>query len=299
MSIGMTLDEAVAKGKGTERPFKCPSHDDNTASATVNVLKGVWFCHACHAKGKVTGKAAPKLEDLMAMMEPERAVRPIAPTYLELFNWIGPKYWDTRLAPWVTWQLQMGEDPITGDATFPVHTASGVLAGVGRRHVDPESKAKRFLYPPNWSASTSLFGLGGRWAQFPVIALLEGAADAAAVWETGCPGFAVYGSGLHLPQVELVARLGAKLILLGFDKDERGEEAVSRAFKQLGRMAEVRRVHWPDRYKDANETPLTRRRDVLERAVAKADYGGRVLPLWDSHVSQTQQKYQRYLQEAA
>lgn len=297
MITGMTLEEAIERGRGTERPFRCPSHDDTMASASVNVLKGVWFCHACHARGKVSGKAAPKISDLLAMMEPEKAVRKIAPSYLELFNWVGEKYWDTRLAPWVTWQLEMGQDPITGDATFPVHTPSGVLAGVGRRHVDPESKQKRFLYPPNWSAATSIFGLSGRWARFPVIMLVEGAADSAAGWETGCPSFGVYGSGLHLPQVELVNRLGPKLILFGFDMDDAGEEAVTRGFKQLAGMAELKRVRWPE--KDANATPTRRRRVAIERTVRSSQYGDGVLPLWDAHVDQKQREYAQHLEEVA
>jgi DNA primase len=34
-----------------ERAFKCPVHGDKVASASVNRGKGVWFCHACGARG--------------------------------------------------------------------------------------------------------------------------------------------------------------------------------------------------------------------------------------------------------
>lgn len=39
-----SLREAIAEGRGTERPFCCPVHDDAHASASVNVEKGVWYC---------------------------------------------------------------------------------------------------------------------------------------------------------------------------------------------------------------------------------------------------------------
>ena len=294
--LGMTLEEAISQGQGIERPFRCPSHDDRQASASVNVLKGVWFCHACQAKGKTTGKAAPKIDDLLALMEPEKAARPYPEAYLEMFLWAGPKYWDTRLPPWLTYALQMGEDPITGDATFPVHTPSGTLAGIGRRHVDAE-KGKRYLYPPHWSAAQSLFGMGGKWRHVDVITLVEGAADTAATMETGCQAFGVYGSGLHLPQIQLLARVQPRLILLGFDMDEAGEKAVSRAFSQLGRMAELKRVYWPEN--DPNECTVEQRSRALLKAVSHAEYGGGVLPLWEANVARMQHQHQRFLEDQA
>jgi len=295
--MGMTLEEAIAKGRGTERPFRCPKHDDHMASATVNVVKGVWFCHACHAKGKTTGKAAPKIDDLLAMMEPEKAAREYPESYLDLFVWVGEKYWDSRLPPWVTYQLGMGQDPLTGDATFPVHTPAGRLAGVGRRHVDPESKQKRYLYPRNWSAAQSLFGFGGQWRRYEVITLVEGAADSASTWETGCPAFGTFGSGLHMPQIDLVARLQPQLVLLGFDMDDAGEEATTRAFAQIGRMATLKRVYWPE--KDPGECTLRQRKEALLRTVTRAGYGDGVVTAWDRQVARSKATYARFVEDAA
>jgi hypothetical protein len=152
MSLGQTLEEVLVSGQGIERPFRCSQHDDRMASASVNVVKQVWYCHACGAKGKVDDKRAPSVEALLALMSPEKAARHYPDAYLELFDWPGPKYWDHRLAPWVTHQLGMGQDPLSGDATFPVYTPAGVLAGVGRRHVT-QDKQTRYLYPKDWSAA--------------------------------------------------------------------------------------------------------------------------------------------------
>ena len=301
---GMTLEEAIATGQGTERPFRCFEHEDSTASASVNIIKMVWYCHACHANGAVDSKRVPKLEELAAMLNPEESCRVYPEAFSELYA--KPNYWHQRFAPWVCWDKGLGEDPFTGDATFPVHTPGGKFAGVGRRRVvdvekpvvvedevvDVEVKKQtRYLYPRNWSASMTLFGLGGRYPSVPVLCLVEGAADATAVWESGCPAFAVYGAGVHLPQRELLARFNPKVILLGFDMDEAGERAVTRAFKDLRGMATLKRVAWTE--KDPGELPIEERRKLLARAVRRADYGVDVVPRWDQYIRDTREAYQR------
>lgn len=294
--VGATLEEALAFGQGTERPFRCTEHDDTLASASVNVLKGVWFCHACQASGRVDNKKPPRIEELQAMLEPEVAVREYPEAWLELFTQPGPKYWDNRFEPWVTHLLRMGHDPFTGDATFPVHTPAGQLAGVGRRHLTEEKQA-RYLYPRRWSASVTLFGTNGLYPALPVVCAVEGAADAASVWEVGCPAVGVYGSGFHMPQVELMVRYRPKLILLGFDMDEAGEKAVTRAFKQLHRIAPLKRVYWPK--KDPADTPRRLRREALLKAVTASQYGVNVIPAWDRFIAEKKREYETFAEEAS
>ncbi|HWO50935.1 MAG TPA: toprim domain-containing protein [Ornithinibacter sp.] len=293
----ISLEEALTNGRGTERPFQCPEHDDKQASASVNVVKGVWFCHACHAKGVTAGKRAPKVEELEAMLEPEAVARKYPAAWQETFlDWESPIYWDARFPRWLTTYLGMGQDPFTGSPTFPVHTASGYFAGVGRRNVDPTAKPK-YKYPAHWSASVSLFGRVNGPEPFPIVALVEGAADAAAVIETGCPALATYGSGLHLPQIELLAQHSPKVVLLGFDMDEAGEGAVSRAFGQIGRMGELVRVKWGK--KDPADTPLERRKADLIRAVGRTGYGSSTTLHWDARVADMHLAFARHLKEIA
>ena len=287
-----TLAEAIAHGQGTERPFRCTVHEDTQASASVNVIKMVWHCFACLASGTVDGKKAPKIEELQAMLEPEKAVRVYPVAYLELFE--DAEYWQSRFAPWVCHAMGLGSDPFTGDATFPVHTPGGLLAGVGRRHLDPET-GTRYLYPKRWSASMTLFGSGGRYPPAPVLVLVEGAADATACWEVGAPGLAVYGSGVHLPQRDLLTRYNPKLILLGFDMDEAGERAVSGAFSTLANIAPMARVRWPA--KDPGECSPIQREMALLNAVSRSGYGGNVISTWQYNVETMKENYARYVEE--
>lgn len=274
MSLGAgdapSLQEAIMQGQGVERPFRCPSHLDNHASASVNVLKMVWVCYACHAKGKVDSKAAPKAEDLLAMLEPEKSVRVKPPSWIEWFGHGG--YWDTRFEPWLNYTLRFGEDPLTADATFPVYTPQGQLAGVGRRN---ERSEQRYKYPYGWSASRALAGYeqAKGWNVLDVLCVGEGAADAGAVMETGCLGVGCYGAGLHLPQIELVARLNPKLVLLGYDADEAGETAARRSAAWLAPIVPTQRVDWRAYGgKDPAEISIEARTMALMNAVSAAPY---------------------------
>jgi hypothetical protein len=290
---GDTLQDALTRGQGIERPFRCEVHEDTLASASVNVLKGVWYCHACHATGSVDTKKAPSLEALEAMMKPEQAVRVYPAAFLELYD--APVYWLTRFPAWVTHAMGLGEDPFTGDATFPVHTPGGLLAGVGRRKQVVEEKASRYLYPRHWSSGSTLFGTAGRYPRLEVLCLVEGAADATSLWEVGCPALAVYGSGLHMPQRELLHRYAPKLILLGFDMDDAGRGGVERAFRMIGRVAPLKTVYWP-RNDPAACDPDQRLRTLLS-TVARAGYGDDVLPRWSENVTAMTKEYERFMED--
>jgi hypothetical protein len=304
-AAGMTLTEALASGQGIERPFRCEAHNDTHASASVNVVKMVWYCYACHESGGVDKKKkAPEIDALLELMiSPDRIGRIYPEAYLRLYD--NPGYWLGRFPAWLCSEMGLGEDPFTGDGIFPVHTGEGRLAGVGRRHLFAEEvgeakikvEGTRYLYPKAWSASQTLFGTRGRWTTHPVIIMVEGAADATAIWEVGAPGFAVYGSGVHLPQVDLVYRMAPKLILLGFDMDEAGEKAVSRAFGDLSRIAPVARVRWPRARKDPAATPYATRKEILHRAVADAGYGD-VVPQWTAWRRDAQLRYDHHLEGA-
>ena len=289
-----TLEEAIAHGQGVERPFRCTQHPDTQASASVNVIKMVWFCHACQATGAVDGKKAPKVADLQAMLNPEEAVRVYPDAYLELFD--DPIYWHTRFPNWVCHAMNLGHDPFSNAGTFPVHTPGGQLAGVGRRYVTDDKHA-RYMYPKRWSAASTLFGTGGKYPGLPVLTLVEGAADATACWEVGAPGLGVYGSGVHLPQRDLIVRYNPKLILLGFDMDDAGNKAVTNAFKILGRIAPMQRVYWP-KNDPADCTPRARLKALLS-AVGRSNYGVNVTDDWDLNIQAMTGNHQRFVEEQA
>lgn len=291
-----SLQEAIDAGQGTERPFRCPEHDDNQASASVNVLKGVWFCYACGAKGSVDGKKAPKVSDLQAMLEQEMACRIYPEAYYELFaNSLGN--FAERFDAATRWAMKLGGDPLTGDAVFPVRTDRGKLAGVGRRKADP-GDGPRYVYPPRWAASRTFFAALHKGDQ--AVVLVEGAADASSLYEAGISALGCYGAGLHLPQFEQLRRLNPKLVLLGFDADEAGQKASGRAWAALKDVVRVAWINWDkEGVKDPAELAMGQRQHAVLRSVGRDGYGpwkepeskpaARVTALHDAH--------ERYLEE--
>jgi DNA primase len=300
MADGWTLDDALNFGQGTERPFRCPEHDDTNASASVNVLKGVWVCYACQASGTVKDKKAPTAAQLAAMLNPEQACRIYPESWLDLFNL--PRHWGERFPGWVCYYLGLGDDPFTGDATFPVRTPEGKLAGIGRRMANPED-GPRYKYPTRWSASRTMGGYDRVVNTDPVGILVEGYADMASCREFGSDTFAVFGSGLHAPQVELVRRTNKKVWLLGFDMDEAGERAVGMAYDTLApEYTHVVRVEWPE--KDPADCTVAQRKEAVLTAlktVGGKPYGSlqELERVWDSNTQLGEQAYQEWLKEVA
>lgn len=280
----VTLDDALANGRGNERPFCCPVHGDTTASASVNVLKGVWFCYACSARGVVGKKTAPSADLLAAMLEPEKAARHYPEAYLEIFDPLVaddlPKtHWRTRFPDWLVHTARLGHDPVTGDATFPVRTPLGRLAGVGRRQ---EVGQPRYRFPAGWSASRTLHGYSSR--RSPVWVLVEGAADQCSLVEIGVPALGCYSAGLHIPQLEMLMRRSPKLVALAFDNDKAGDSAAARAEEVLTKICDTVRVQWPD--KDPAASSPDARAEVLAH-VGLEQY----LPEWRNQAEAMKRTY--------
>lgn len=296
LSNAPTLAQVLIDGQGTERPFRCPdpNHMDTHASASVNVIKGVWFCYGCGAKGKVDSKAAPSALDLMAMSQPEQACRVYPESWLAWFG--AGYYWADRFPLWVCRMMSLGQDPMNLRATFPVRTAQGKLAGVGQRN---DSSEARYLYPAHWAASRSLHGfdtartLG---ADLSVITLVEGAADATAGWEVAMPTFGCYGAGIHQPQIELLAQISPKLVLLGFDADEAGVKATDRTIEALQNNYETATIDWSTvGAKDPADTSCEGRLEAISEAVASSRYGRNsdAMTTWTAAAHTYEQRYDK------
>lgn len=242
MSTTITLADALATGRGVERPFCCPEHNDRVASASVNTLKGVWFCYACSAHGTVA-EHVPTVEEALAVLAGDLAPRVLAEAWLDVFDADhASPYWVARYGIKVAAANRTGTDPATGAPTYPLRDAGGQLWGVVSRHEDQDSK---YRYPWNTSTSRTLYG-PLKAAQ--VVVLVEGASDRMALEAAGIPpGWSVvgcFGAGLHHPQVALVAGMAPKVVLGAFDDDPAGRLANHRAKIALAQVAPVVSTRW-------------------------------------------------------
>lgn len=237
-----SIQQALARGRGRERAFRCPVHDDRHASASVNVAKGLWVCYSCGAKGTVDSVIESEGvrfgEDIEELLGHEQRV------YTEpwLDQYANPKlpvhpYWLSRFTEVAARRFKLGYDHDKGSPCYPIRTPNGSVLGVVRRQLDRDPK---YLYPRGVNKSSLLFGYEQGASDYVV--LVEGALDAVACWEAGHPAFGIYGSLLHEDQMALLARTGVTRVIEALDNDRPGRVAVEGRVTDEGvRLPGIRR----------------------------------------------------------
>jgi hypothetical protein len=233
------------------------------ASASVNVLKGVWYCYACAAHGTIADHV-PTVEEALAILAGSVPTRVLPEAWLDLFDADhASPYWVKRYGIEVASANRCGTDPETGVPTYPLRDSEGRLWGVVSR---TEGSGQKYRYPWNTSTSRTLYGAPGA---ANVVVLVEGASDVMACQESGIPDdwavLGTFGAGLHYPQIALVAARNPKVILAAFDDDEAGYKATERAKASLEAVAPVLSHPWSRMggAKDAGAGPASDRIRVL------------------------------------
>jgi hypothetical protein len=215
---------------------------------------GLWLCFTCNARGNIktlmklldvkrlvesadTSDILAKLEDIekgAAEGQPERVYEE---TYLRRFQF-PTDYWGPcpqdrdvpgclgaigcKLHRWYTpdtvQTFQLGYDPMENAATIPIRTVSGTLLGVIRRYLGDDTPFK-YKYPAGFKRSHHMFGswLVEQDPGVTTVAVVEGAADAMAVWQAGRAALGQYGSTISRPQIRLMRRLGVVDVTLLYD----------------------------------------------------------------------------------
>lgn len=271
-----TLDEVLATGRGIERSFKCPVHGDTHASASVNVLKGVWVCYACGAHGKTGEEIIPELDHIMDILAGITKPRTFTEAWLDMFDahYTSP-YWADRFGSDVAYANRCGTDPIGGDPTYPMRSPDGDVWGVVIRN----GGTPKYLYPLGVSAATTLYG-----ERHPaeVVVLVEGAADVMAIEQAGIPETWVvlgcYGAGTHIPQISLIADCGPKLVICAFDDDDAGRNAMTRTQTQLVDVAPTLSHHWSTiGVNDPADAPVADRVTAINNTIKESKYAKHAL----------------------
>lgn len=240
-----TLQQAISTGKGTERSFNCHVHPDRNASASVNVIKGLWVCYACGAKGKVDGPIDIDphvlLQNVTELLEAEE-ITPYPEAWLALYT--GPsEYWEQRFTAATITHFQLGFDPVKEMACYPLRSASGAIHGLVHRNSDFTSKRK-YRYPYGVDITNYLFNYHP--AHREVVVLVEGAADAMALWEVGIEAFGIYGTRPSREQLELIFKVDPKRVVLAFDQDSSGRRATAEVIDMAHRWVDIAVAEWPE-----------------------------------------------------
>ena len=268
----ITLQQALSTGRGIERPFCCPAHDDSNASASVNTLKGVWYCYACHAHGTLEDHV-PSIEQAIAILAGTQPPRVYTESWLDMYDahHVSP-YWKQRVGHDTAEANRCGTDPITGAPTYPLRDSDGRVTGVVTRH--DNGVGPKYKYPYGTATSRTLFG---RLVYSRVVVLVEGAGDVMALQQSSLPdgwtALGCYGAGLHHVQAQIVARLDPKVVIAAFDDDPAGQAANERAQRALSKIAPVVSHPWGKvGGKDAAEAPPAERIKSLRRSLTSSGH---------------------------
>lgn len=268
-----SLDEALTGPGGTERPFHCPVHADKHASASVNVISGLWICYTCGAKGKAGNGYTVNPDALLSYLKgaQKRHEQHYFPeSWLNLYTAGDPhEYWRGRFSEQACEHFQLGYDEESESATYPLRDAGGYLLGVVRRPLPPDWDGGKYIYPRHIDVTKYLFNYT-QYERRPVALLVEGAADAIACWEAGFEAYAIYGSRMSEDQAQLLRRVSTMRVFCAFDMDEAGDKAYLGAKNLLPDMS-VERVMLPEGAKDIAEVELVWRTALLRDRVGKPD----------------------------
>lgn len=231
---------------GEEADCRCVFHEDSNPSMRFNMESGLFYCHACHAKGNIgtltrhLGIASldtseyrlREVHEILRKLDMGTSNTRYLPESSLARYQIPTSYWeeDRQLSLRVIDQFKLGADPMGEYVTIPMRTMNGDLLGVIKRFLSPDADV-RYKYPRGMKKSHHLFGAWqvARARNAKTVVLTEGSIDAMKVWQAGWPGLAILGSEVSEEQIRVLQSLDARRVILFFDNDRAGKECASHA----------------------------------------------------------------------
>jgi DNA primase len=265
----LDLESAILQGDGIERSYVCQNHPDHNASASVNVLTGLFYCYACGHKGKVDLSTVALTSQSVARMA-HAAYRSLqhqprlSESWLNLFDGDGPgDYWLGRFSAETCRYLRLGHGP--GVATYPLRDEAGRVLGVVER--DLTGEGPKYRYPARVKVSEHLIEA---WrCEAETILLVEGMADVAAIHDTGHrAALGTYKAMPSAAQIAVLKRYAPRRVFCAYDMDEAGDKGWQVLRSALRAYCSVQRLFW-DTYNDVADIPLSERTEMLDEVLGK------------------------------
>lgn len=276
--LGKPLGES-----GDERVIKCPFHQDGgKPNLYANARTGLYFCHACGAKGRVDRidgavRAVASLAEIQERIAACRQPKPYRvykkpPGWLDRFDFADPYWTEVRgFSDLTIRRFRLGFDMSAGMLTIPIFGLGGdVLGVIHRRTPDDVNLGLRpkYFHPVGFKMGKTLFAANlVRRSNHTKIAITEGPLDAIACWDAGIPAVAMYGSNLSEHQAAIVRKLGVHTVVCMTDNDRAGDKAAETIKAQLHGTMVMVGLYEDGWGKDPGELTHDQRREMFEEAV--------------------------------
>lgn len=246
----------------------CPWHEDKHPSLSINIDKGVYICHAGCSEGKLNKFVSDYLG--ISLLAAERlAIDDIAKP-LNLFpeSILEREHFDTintipgdfsSVPKWVLargfsleclsrWEC--GLNPVNSSLIIPVKDKYSNNIGWIERF--PPSSNFRYKNSDNLEKSSILFG-HSRLDNPRVLFITEGSLDCIWLDQHGFSSVAILGAYLSKKQTQLVKEISPNEVVLCFDMDEAGRNAIEKSRRYLEKYCIVSWVKLPNGYKDVQD----------------------------------------------
>lgn len=230
---------------------RCPLHNDRSASFSLNLANGLWFCHAEQRGGTFTQLVMEVLE--LDTFAAERWIRDNSyvvasmptigdlpteapPMYDDTMSRYTraemPKYWFDRGFTWETAdRFDIAYDKEGKRLAIPVRfPVGGPIVGIVYRSVgDPSWKYRN---TPDFPKKTVLYGYDPH-ERPETILLTEGPLDALSAIQAGQTAYATFGAYVTKAQLKLLSGMPAHRYIVAYDNDEAGRKAAENVANYL------------------------------------------------------------------
>ena len=267
------FETTEAKGNSVrlaQRVFRCPFHDDQLPSLSINLDSGQWICYATCGSGsldsfisrytgwsrlqtdifirKFSESVEFKLHDTWNVIEEEDT--PLEEVDIkyekgEVPNWI----FDREFTAKTLIDAEAGTNG-RGGLVLPIRDDRGVTVGsVTRQPVGHEPK---YLYSFGLKKSKIVYGLYNV-NESSFVCLTEGILDTLWLKQHNFESLAILGASLSYKQESLLNSLHTSELILCLDNDETGISASQRIAAKLSKRRLVSFARLPEGYKDIQE----------------------------------------------
>ena len=265
-----------------EFSIKCPFHEDNIDSCSINIDKGVWICFAGCGSGNLKGflqkylnYSRIQIDSLLHEQEANFDIN-LFDEYIqeeETLPEIDFPFFCDSVPQWIVdrgfnrdtlvkWGCAMNT---YNDLIIPVKDDAQRMVGWVSRRLNAHPK---YMYSKGLKKSKLLFGscyLETR----PFVCITEGSLDTMWLDQHGFNSVALLGASMSKKQREMLYNISTQEFVICLDNDSTGQRAMNKIFKELSNSFIVSYITLPTGYKDVQDV---RNKNELCDIIDKRNY---------------------------